>query len=216
MSSNDDTDKKVKDLLDPATRADLERWFNLPSFEQLGDRGVQPAPPPEDPEREQIRKRQAEALAAVDPALLEAHRHRVEGEARMLKPLPPLRTHVDPSIAQVNLSQIDRQHTIAEPRDFERPSQIEDDLHECAPQALLRDLHRPDQTFHKVFEIVDPIAEQRIDATAAVSEVMSTSWRVRSFVTLAHDEGRAVYADLRATRRQPWGELQLPNRPVTE
>ena len=74
MSEPDD--KKVKELLDSATRADLERWFGLPSYEQLAERGVQPPPPAEDPEFAAIRNRRDEAIASVDPAMVEWHRRR--------------------------------------------------------------------------------------------------------------------------------------------
>jgi len=77
MADNQD-DKKVKDLIDEATRAELERWFRLPSFEQLPDQAVKPAPTDKEAERLAIRKRHDDAIAAVDPAMLEAHRRRVE------------------------------------------------------------------------------------------------------------------------------------------
>jgi len=131
-------------------------------------------------------------------------------------PLPPIESRIDPRIVRVDLSMIDRQHTIAEPRDFERPQQIEDDLRDCTPQALLRDLHRPDLTFDKVFEIVDPAAADRLDASAAAALAISTDWRVLSFSTFAYQEGRAVYDALCAERRQPWGELKIPGRSVPE
>ena len=59
MSEPDD--KKVKELLAASTRAELERWFGLPSFEQLSERGVEPRPPEEDPEFAVIRKRREDA-----------------------------------------------------------------------------------------------------------------------------------------------------------
>src|SRR5215510_8283576 len=94
---NPDDDKKVKDLIDAATRAELERWFGLPSFEQLAERGIQPQPPepPEDPEVATVRKRRNEAIAAIDPAMLEAHRLRVEPAHELIRPRPPVKLNVD-------------------------------------------------------------------------------------------------------------------------
>src|ERR1044071_8812274 len=118
MSDNQDNDTKVKDLLDDATRADLERWFGLPSFEQLAEQGIVPPPrPAEDPEFAERRKRQDEALAAVDPVWLDAHRLRVEAMAAMVIPLPPLALRVDPGIARFDHAMIAHAASIAEPRD---------------------------------------------------------------------------------------------------
>ena len=71
---SDPNDKTVKQLIDSGTRADLERWFGLPSYEALAEQGVHPEPPAEEPSYVERRKRQDAAMAAVDPALLEAHR----------------------------------------------------------------------------------------------------------------------------------------------
>src|SRR6188474_613874 len=99
MADNDD--KKVKELIDDATRADLERWFGLPSFEQLADRGIAGEPPPaEDPEIAKAQKRQAAAIAAVDPAMLEAHRRRTTPPDDLFQFRPTLELRVDPEFAQ--------------------------------------------------------------------------------------------------------------------
>src|SRR5437868_13927604 len=104
MPDNDDNDdKKVKDLLGAATQADLERWFGLPSFEQLAEQAATAtaAPSPsEDPEFAERRKRQAEALAAVDPAWLEAFDRRMAALRGVIRPLPPLTLRIDPAIAR--------------------------------------------------------------------------------------------------------------------
>jgi len=218
MAGSDDTDdRKVKDLLDPATRADLERWFTLPSYEQLAERGVKPTEPVaiDDPELVELRRRRAAALEAVDPRLLAEHDARMITAGDMIKPLPPLEIQVDRSITSVDITKMDRQHTIAEPREYERNPTLEDDLKDCAPQALLRDLHRPELMFDKVFEIIDPGAEQRLDGMAVVAQMMATRWQQRSFATFAFAEARSALAELRAERRKPWAEIKIPNRTVT-
>jgi hypothetical protein len=206
MAGPDDTNdnRKVKDLLDPATRAELERWFRMPSFEQVAEGA-------DDPALAEYRKRAAEALAAIDPVVLADYERRLELAAAMIPPTPP--PPVVPNISRLDLSMIAR--TVAEPRDYTRSEMIEDDLRDCTPQALLRDLHRPDVTFDKVFEI-DPDAAKRFDGTAVVEQAMATDWRLRRFPVLAHDDGRIAFEELRAERRQPWAALKLPNRTVTE
>jgi len=212
MAGPDDTDdnRKVKDLLDPATRAELERWFRIPSFEQVAD-GAAPAAEPDDPALAEYRKRVAEALAAIDPEVLASYERRLELAGTIIKPEPP--PPVVPNISRLDLSMIAR--TVAEPRDYTRSEMIEDDLRDCTPQALLRDLHRPDVIFDKVFE-VDPDAAKRFDGTAVVEQAMATDWRLRQFPVLAHADGRTAFEELRAERRQPWAALKLPNRTVTE
>jgi hypothetical protein len=216
MSEPDD--KKVKELLDAATRAELERWFGLPSFEQLADRGIAAAPPQpgEDPEFAVIRKRRDDAIAAVDPALVEAHRRRVEPERPVVKPLPPIALRVDPDIALFDTAMLERQHGVAEPREIERPGDLDDALAERTPQALLRDLHRPELDFEKIFERVDVLAEQRLDPSAAVAEVMAGSTKLPPPAPSAFAYGYTLLLELLAERRQPWIHIEMPLRRVTE
>src|SRR3954471_9670160 len=146
-NDNDETkvDPKVKDLIDSSTREDLERWFGLPSYEALAERGVHPEPQAEvDPKFAERRKRQEAALAAVDPALVEAHRRRTDSGAEVIKPPPEVTLHVDPEIMQLDEAMIQRQGVIAEPREVQRAPDLEDAVRERTPQALLRDLHRPE------------------------------------------------------------------------
>jgi hypothetical protein len=199
----DDTEKKVKDLLDEATRADLERWFGLPSFEQLAEQK-----PPErwvDPDIAEQRKHAAEAIAAVDPALLDALFHRVRPAEELLRYKQTIDIRVDPGIARFDQAMIDRQHQIAEPREVEIPPQLSDDLHEATPQALLRDLHRPEFEFENRRELVDALAEARVDLPAIVAEAMTP--RKVELLGSTFREGYELVAELRAERRRPWAEL---------
>jgi hypothetical protein len=214
--ADNENDKKVKDLIDAGTRADLERWFGLPSFEELADRGLKPEPPPEDPEMVAVRKHRADAIAAVDPALVEAHRRRTDPPPDLIKFKASIDVRVDPSIALLDLSMIERRHTIAEPRERERPMDLQDDLHDCTPQALLRDLHRPELTFEKIFEMVDMSADQRFDIVAVVAEAMRTRWTLPPFGLSPYQQARALLRELRNDRHRPWTDIKMPNRRVTE
>lgn len=218
-NDNDDkkVDPKVKDLIDSATRADLERWFGLPSYEALADQGVRPEPAAEeDPKFAERRKRQDAALAAVDPALVEAHRRRTEGAAELVKPPPEVALHIDPDIMQLDEAMIERQGLIADPREVQRPADLEDAVTERTPQALLRDLHRPELYFDKSFQRVDLIEDYRIDVAATIDEIMATSSRLPPPAPLLFQEGYALLQELRAERRQPWTEIEMPRRRVTE
>jgi hypothetical protein len=209
----DDNDPKAKDVIDAATAAELERWFGLPSFQELADKGVET---PEDPDVARVREQREKALAAIDPALVEAHRRRTDPPDDLIRFKPLIDVRVDPSVARLDLSMIDRQHTIAEPREVEISEELRDDLKECTPQALLRDLHRAEIDFDKTFEIVDAAAAQRLDIVAEVADAMRTSWKLPPLGALPFTEARETLAELRAERRQPWAELfartPLPNR----
>lgn len=209
-------DRTVKEMLDASTLADLERWFGLPSFQEVAER--KPAEPELDPEVEAVREQRAKAIAAIDPALVEAHRHRVENGETLLRFKAELEVRIDPAMARLDYDHIEQKQSIAEPREVEIPDQLRDDLSECAPQAILRDLHRPELYFDKQFEIVDAAAEQRLDIVEAVAEAMRTSWRLPPLGESPAIEGRALLAELRADRMRSIAHFlpSLPNRRVTE
>lgn len=209
-------DQTVKQLIDSGTRADLERWFGLPSYEALAEQGIHPEPPDEDPRFAERRKRQKTALAAIDPALVEAHRVRTDKLADALKPPLEVTLHLDPDIVQLDTAMIAQRSAIAEPRDVERPPDLESALSDCTPQALLRDLHRPEQNFDKAFDRVDLMESYRIDIATNIDEVMATSTRLPPAATSLFAEGYALLQDLRAELRQPWSNVDMPRRRVTE
>jgi hypothetical protein len=218
MAPDDDPDdKKVKDLITEGTRADLERWFGLPSFTELAEGGT---PAPEDPEMVAVRERRDQALAAVDPALVERIRQRTEVQPETLLELElTLEVRIDPGVALFDPSMAERAATIAEPREVEIPEALRDDLKDCTPQALLRDLHRPELDFDKTFELVDVAAEQRMDIVAEVASAMRTSWKLPALGRSPFREYRELFDELRRERAQPWPELfaslPLANRKVT-
>ena len=220
---NDD-ERKVKDLiaegrvpLDPQTQADLEKWVGLPSVTALEEQGKIAGPV--DADMAQVAERRAAAVAAVDPALLDLIRLRTEDIPNPIGvPKRTIEPVIDDSIALFDMGMVDKALTIAEPRTVEIPDQLIEDLKDCTPQALLRDLHRPEQFFDKVFEIVDIAAEQRIDIVAEVKSAMRTSWRLPAFGKTPLDDSREALAEVRAERRAPWtGYLPLlQNRSVQE
>jgi hypothetical protein len=210
----DDTDKKVKDLLDDATRADLERWFGLPSFEQLAEQR-QSAASSEDagrdaPDLDEYHRRIAEALAAVDPALLDAVFRRTGPTEEFLRARQVIEFRIDPSITMVDQAMLDRQRSIAEPRTVEISPQLIEDLQEATPQALLRDLHRPEFEFDNRRELYDPIAEARVDIAAMVAEAMTPRRLEKHSSTFR--EGYELVQALREERRRPWAEIEIPHR----
>lgn len=211
-------DQPLEELVDAATKAELEKWFGLPSFDQV-EAGEAPGST-EDPDIVEVRERRQRAIAAVDPALLEAHRRRIEPPDDLLTFREAITLRLDPTMPMIDLAMIDNRMAVAEPREVERPQDIEDHLAESTPQALLRDLHRPDLEFEKTFEMVDPGEGDRIDAVAEVRAAIRTSWKLPPFEGTPADTVRTVLAELRAELGLPWIDIPkratLPNRRVTE
>ncbi len=214
----DQDDKRAKDVLagelDMQTQADLRRWFGLPSFDQVAEQGGTTTE--QDLELMLRQERVQKAIEAVDPAMLEAHRKRTE-PADLLKFKATIELIIDPSIAKLDTTMIDA--AVAERRMRERPEELEDDLKDCTPQALLRDLHRPEIDFEKTFEIVDMAAEQRFDIVAEVATAMSTSWKLELGGQTGvgpWNEARELLGRFKHGIRTPWqtmfNEQPLPNR----
>ncbi|MGE0546798.1 MAG: hypothetical protein AB7R00_07060 [Kofleriaceae bacterium] len=205
----------MKQLLDRRALAELESWFGLPSFQQLEEAAPSPIEPPRaDPTRE----RREHALAAVDLALVASRERVVDAGHRMVTFKASIDVRVDPSLSSLDLGMIERRHAALEPREVELPPQIEDDLRECTPQALLRDLHRPELDFDKQFETTETI--ERVDVNATVGDVMTTNWKVSPAERSSAHEARDLYRELRSIHRASWVEIvmagMLPNRRVRE
>ena len=226
MATDDDNEPRAKELLDrpleevvdEATRAQLARWFGLPSFQQVEEGEV--ALPVEDPEIVAVRERRQKAIEAVDPRLLDSHRARYEKAWSLLEFEATLETVIDPDLALFDYAMAEGRMQIAEPREVERPEDISDQMEENTPQALLRDLHRPELQFDKTFEVVDVSAEQKLDGVAAVREAIATNWKLPSLADPPSVELRRIMNEMRAEHRAPWGDIpkraHLPNRRVED
>lgn len=214
----DDDDKRVKDMLGSATQADLERWFGLPSFDQLAEEGKPVVPSKDDPEVLEVRKRRDAAMAAVDPALLSRILYRVEEHPETLLEFRQTIDVLVKDVALFDATMADKGFAIAEPREVEISEELRDDLKECTPQALLRDLHRAEIDFEKTFEIVDVSAEQRLDIVAEVASAMRTSWTLPRLDIAPWAESSKLIAEARADRYRSWAHVlpSLPNRRVSE
>jgi hypothetical protein len=163
--------------------------------------------------------RRDKALASVDPALVEDLRLRNEERPRSLFRFEAtIEVRVAESFGVLDEALAARMASIAEPREVEISDQLRDDMKECTPQALLRDLHRAELDFDKHFEVVDVAADQRFDIVAEVAQAMATSWKLPPFGTPPLVESEALLAGARAQRRRPWTEFlpALPRRRVRE
>src|SRR4051812_17540517 len=133
----DDDDKRVKDIIGEASLADLQRWFGLPSFQDLDDKVVAAPEDTEDPGVKAVREQRAKAIAAGDPVLLESIHARCERAWSLITFEALIDVHVDADLPFYDQTMVDRLAVVAEPREIERPEVIEEDLKERTPQALL-------------------------------------------------------------------------------
>ena len=215
----DDDDKKVKDMLGEASLADLQRWFGLPSFTELEEKGIEP-PPVEDPDMVAIRERRARALAAIEPWFLDGLNTRAEKPWSLIQFKPVIDVKVRVDMALMDQRMVDGLRVIAEPREIERPEDIEDDLRDRTPQALLRDLHRVESFFEKSYEIYDAEARERLDGQAQVEQAMATDWKLPPLAEPPSVELTRILREVRQERTMPWRDLpkrnRLPNRRVSE
>lgn len=175
------------EALDAATLAELQRWFGLPSAMDL--------PPPE-PEPEQLSKREA-AMAAVDPGFL-AYLHRVANRVPLMleEPSVELRTNEDHATIPERFEAMGK---LGEPREIEISYLLTDDLKDCAPQALLRDLHRLEEYYAPYFELTkvsDGIPDLRRDIHAAIErgEEERKQVMIREELTRALGERDVIHA----------------------
>jgi len=216
------TDRKVKEILDgDVSAADLEKWFGLPTFQQVEEGEVKLKVVEEDPDIVAVRERRARAVAAVDPVWLERHRRRTDEPLHELIQFnPDVTLRVNPDLPLFDRKMIENKMQIADERWFERPEDISEQMEECAPQALLRDLHRPELSFEKTFEVIDMAAEQKLDAVAEVIAAMATDWRLPELQIRPGVEARQLYREVLAERRSPWADIpkrvNLPNRRITD
>jgi len=214
--ATDDEDPKVKDVLGQTSEEDLSRWFSLPSFQQVEEKKEAEKTP--DDEIEAVKARRQKALANVDPDFVDAIHSRTDEIPReLLKFKPKIELRIDQDFGTLDEALVAKTLLIAEPRIYDLPPDLEDELKECTPQALLRDLHRPEEMFDKQFEVVDMLAEQKLDVVDEIKRAMATRWRLPP-LTHPLDEVRTVLTDLATARRRPWTEYlpALRNRRVRE
>ena len=212
-----DLDKPLKDVVGEATAAELERWFGLPTYQQVEEGEVKLSE--EDPDMVAVRERRAKAIEAVSPALLEAIGLRTDGQKDdLIKFKATIKLHVKEDVSVIDFAMIEAKLQISEERQVQRPEDIEEQMQENTPQALLRDLHRPELFFEKTFEMVDQAAEQKIDIVAEVNQAMATNWKLPAFGIRPGVEALQLMGDVKAELRSPWREIpdrvNLPNRRV--
>jgi hypothetical protein len=210
--ATDDNDKRVKDMLGTTSAADLQRWFGLPSYTALEEEGKTASLPDDDPYKE-AREQRDRALAAVEPRFLAAIHERHEKPWTLLRFEQTIDVKVRVDMGLFDESMATTRAT-AEPREIERPEDIEDDLKDSTPQALLRDLHRSEKSFDIQYEIYDAGDTNPFSGSHDAAEMMGTNLRQTLAEDLPGTDLRAMMGEIIHEWRQPWAELPKRNRMV--
>lgn len=214
--ATDDDDKRVKDMLGDASMADLQRWFGLPSYTELEEKGKTAELPPDDPYKE-AREKRDKALSAVEPWFLAAIHQRHEKPWTLLMYEQTIDVKLRLDMALFDDSMVTARGA-ADPREMQRPEDIEDQMQDVTPQALLRDLHRVESFFEKQYEVQGDAEQHKLFADDA-AEMMKTDLKLRLDV-LPGTDLRVIMADTIDERKRPWAELpkrnRMPNRRIQE
>jgi hypothetical protein len=207
------TTADLDERLDPATVAQLAAWFGLPSVEQLQEEEEARAREAEenDPYRER-NERQARVAADVDPAMINRlERWKRAGDAMKTELGPPIEPIPDPTIVRHDHAFADRLGVIGDEREVNRPQWIDDALSTSTPQAILRDLHRPELDFYRVYTRQDPVPTLT-ERTAEIRTIACADYQVRPQPRVWATTFEA-FAEIRFWKRANWAELPIPKRP---
>jgi len=193
---------ELQEELDPETIAQLARWFGLPSFTELAEQEAESA------QDAAWREKREKIEAAADPALM-AHLGELSRVGDGLRQITgSVAVHVEAPIECLDPTFSERFGAVADAREIEIPWEIEDELKQCTPQAILRDLHRPEENFFAQMELQEPPAMPPSDAMREIREIMTTSFH---FAPPASTSARIRTAqeDLRWMRGTDWGALAV-------
>lgn len=217
-------DPKVKDLLarrgdpslaaelDSETAAQLASWFGLPSVQEVEEQGRKVEAL--DPEIAARRELRARAVAAVDPAFANRLDTQFADGDSLIRLPAPMRLRIETPTALTTPEAI-ASGTIAEPREYEIPHELRDDLAENTPQAVLRDLHRSVEEFAIRYEIGHAVDVELVDAQAVLRTMFATPpARIQPHTTFA--DAVSERDPMERAKREPWKDLRTPRRRVKE
>ncbi len=208
--------EELERSLDPAVRAELESWFARPSamvVEEQVEAEAAPSPGLQlgfgDGMDAQLaaeaaaRKKRVEAAAAVIYPwmydLLERH------QRYDVRPIVPPAPVLDTSILAVAIPGEEEMATIGEPREYGLSREIEAALADAAPQAVLRDLYRPETEFTIQLTAPEEEGDQPTDGHREV--LAALDWRPEPVERLAlAASARTAHAEFREITAPPWPE----------
>lgn len=199
---------EVEGGLDPATLAELESWFARPSVEAVEASAAAEADADADAETrayEDALARRDRACAAADPAFvdhLERHRRARPPAQPVFEPRPVIDERI---VLPVVRAELERQ--AGDEAGLELEYQVPTDVSQIlekhnAPQAILRDLFRPEEEYERRLE--SPFGElPELDPLRESREAMRTR-QVIEWIEPVLPSVQAARAAGREILDQPW------------
>ena len=205
--------------LDPVTIAELSAWFGAPAqsivaAERAATAPHDPPPHPDDdfddPELRELWKNRRRAMDAVDPVFLARLESRTEeaDEYVTLPEPPPL--HIEQPLDKFDIHAW--RFNFLDIREREIDEDLYDALRQRAPQAVLRDLHRPVLSWPLVLIPTDmgvDIAGQR--SRSELWAIMTKRYdTIMQDYEVASRQGRRGLEKMRARLAEPWEDSYIP------
>jgi hypothetical protein len=195
-----------REELDPETVAQLAAWFGTP----VATPAATPRSDAPPDKRQQAALRRQQALDAVDRTFLAALESKwMSGDALLRVNRPVSQPPRSPSRFDLDVWKLQASDEV---REAERPEDISDALKDSTPQAVLRDLHRPEQQWPLRLlpnDLGMDVAGTR--TRSKIDTILRTSYLVRM-----DDEpipARLIVEDMGALRAhldEPWENFYVP------
>jgi hypothetical protein len=200
--------------LRPDEIAQLEAWFGRPSMTELVETGevrLDMWGRPIDAEVERRRASARErAIEAVDPGMVDRLERHIPAGDRLLRFHASLEVHIDPAPFERPLITLNRPDIT----EVERPEDLDDAMRECTPQALLRDLHRPDEEFSIQYERPEPV-ESDADPFAEARRAIAAGYKYAPEMRCL-SQAQDALRPLREAKTSVWAEIRTPTRTTDE
>jgi hypothetical protein len=215
-------EKRVKDLvqpkgvergapLDAETIAHIVHWFGMPALEMA----AATVPPPEHPGEsipDRLSRRRDEAMAHVQPhmvARIEKHTGDADRVRRLGAPVET-RPWERARMTMFRMENVPNIPTAENWPEWHLTPEVGQWLEQRAPQAMLRDLHRPETEYERRFQPPwdDVFQPPDTNPFAAAREAIGTDHRNRQQVPPAVQTVDEASADLRAILDSPWPEAK--------
>ncbi|GAB4538455.1 MAG: hypothetical protein Tsb0020_52610 [Haliangiales bacterium] len=203
-----------EETLDPETVAQLAAWFGGTSMSAVSG-GEAPPPPAAQPQRAPA-SGQAPAIEGVDDAFVAALMDKwanapIRAAVALLRPAPTSIPRGAPSRFDLTRWRMPADEPM---RAYERPEYLEGALREPVPQAILRDLHRPQQQWTPRLLPNDLGLGAQLGGSQqeAIRAVIDTPYAVRmdDEPVAAHFISQDISALRSQLRDEPWADSYVP------
>ncbi len=204
-----------EETLDPKTVAQLAAWFGGTSMSAVSG-GEAPPAVSRPPAQRAAASGRAPAIEGVDDAFVTALMDKwanapIRDAVALLQPAPTSIPRGAPSRFDLTRWRMPADEPM---RDYERPEYLEGALREPVPQAILRDLHRPQQQWVPRLLPLDLGLGTQLSGSQheAIHAIIDTPYAVRmdDEPVAAHFISQDINALRTQLRDEPWADAYVP------